>query len=106
MEAVAAEDLIASANTYRWMKNPPKVGELRVRSWRYLIPPASSDDPMWLDRCKQYWLLQQETYGIAVSDHAMMIDFDEQIVTTAAVIMRVLPGRRVRDYTAPRARAN
>ena len=95
-----------AAGTYRWMKQPAKPGELRVRSWRYLIPPASSDDPMWLKRCHDYWLLQQETYGLRVSDHAMMIDFELQIVTTAAVVLDVLPGRRVRDYVAPRARAN
>lgn len=104
MNRVAAEQAIGS--TYRWMKTPPEVGQLRVKSWSYLIPPIHDADPVWADRCKKYWELQQETYGLKHTNYVMFIDREQHIVTTASVIAEVLPGRRTRDYIAPRARPN
>lgn len=101
---VSAESVIASAQTYRLMRQPAKVGDLRVRSWRYLLPPVSTDDPAWAKRCKDYWALQEQTYGLKHSDFAMFIDWEEMIVTTASVVVEVLPGRRERDWVAPAKR--
>ena len=95
----------ASGAVYRLMKYKPVVGDLRVKSWRFLIPPSGEDDPVWAQRCREYWELQQETFGLKFSDFTMMIDYDEMIVTTAATILAILPGERRMSYTAPRKQA-
>lgn len=95
----------AGSAEYRLMRNPAEVGELRIKSWRYLIAPTSSDDPVWMRRVGDYWALQEETYGLRFHEHIdVFIDFEHGLVTSGARVMRVLPGRRTRDYVAPRAR--
>lgn len=101
MTATTAEPLIASANTYRWMTKPPVIGTLRAHSWRYLMPPISDDDPAWIERCKAYWALQEQTYGLRFSNFTMRVGWEEMLVYTHAAILDIMPGRRVADYVVP-----
>lgn len=86
------------------MKNPAHPGEVRHKVWRWLLEPTSSDDPVWTERARAYWELQQETYGLRFDAISVLIDFDERRVITAARVSEVLPGERVSGYVAPRAR--
>lgn len=104
MQPVVAQTF-AGSHTWRRMRNPPVVGDLRVKSWRYLVAPTSGDDPVWAQRVADYWRLQEDTYGLRFDGHIdMFIDFELGAVTSAARIVAILPGQRVADYVAPRAR--
>lgn len=102
--AVAAAPVSA---TYRYMRKPAYVGELRVKTWACLIPPTSDSDPVWAQRCKDYWELQQETYGLKFSNFTMAADCEAGLwyLSTWAVVVGIMPGRRVHGYTAPRVAA-
>lgn len=101
----ATAQTFAGDNEFRLMRNPPTVGELRMKSWRYLVAPASADDPVWVQRVGDFWALQEETYGLRFHEHIdVFIDFEHGLVTSGARVARILPGRRTRDYVAPRAR--
>lgn len=94
----------ATVDTFRAMKRPAIPGEVRLKVWRFLIPPTAPDDPEWRARCLQYWALQQETFGVVFGQCTMEVDWDEMVVITSARVERVLPGERVIGYVAPRAR--
>lgn len=95
----------ATAGVYRIMRQEPVVGQMRYKEWRFAIMPISERDPMWVKRCKEYWELQQETYGLKMSDFTMRINLERNTVETASRIERILPGQRVMDYKAPRLQA-
>lgn len=92
----------ASTRIYRTMKRPVVIGKLRHKAWSWLIPPTSDVDPVWTKRCQDYWELQQETYGLVFSNFTMVMDWEEQVVITYAVVLDVLPGERRIDYVVPR----
>ena len=100
---VAAEDVIASS-TYRYCKNPPVVGQIRHKVWRYLVEPLHEQDPEWIKRCANYWTIQQETFGLVFSDFTLSVDFDEGCVITYVVLLDVLPGTRTADFVCQRVR--
>lgn len=87
-------------STYRRMKVPAYAGQLRTKSWSALwmgSNPPQDDDPIWAKRAKDYWLRQQEVYGLVFSPrYTVMIDVinGELYVTTAARVERVLEGIR------------
>jgi hypothetical protein len=93
----------ATVDTYRAMRRPAAAGDVRLKVWRFLIPPASPDDPEWANRCRTYWALQQETFGLVFGGCTMEIDWDEMLVISSARVERVLPGERVEGFIAPRA---
>ncbi len=92
---VAAENVIASANVWKTMENPPIVGRVRHKMWRWLIPPAGEADTVWAERCRAYWELQERTYGLKMSNFTLAIDWDEGVLITYAVVEAILPGRRL-----------
>lgn len=98
-------DATAEGAIYRFMRQPPVIGQMRYKRWRYLIPPQHDADPVWVKRCKEYWELQQETFGLKVSDFTMRTFHDEGVVETAVRVLDIMPGQRVRDYRAPRVRS-
>lgn len=100
MNKIAAENVISIA-VYRLGRADPKVGELRVKSWRCLIPPAGERDPTWTKRCASYWQTQERLYGLQMSDFGMVYDVldGEGVITTMSTVKAIRPGRRVRDYT-------
>lgn len=68
--------------------------------WRALLPPTvAQDDPLWAKRCKEYWERQERLYGMRLSNFTMILNSDEMIVATYAVVMDVLPGERTNDYS-------
>lgn len=83
---------------YRQSKHPLVVGALRTKVWRTLEANLAADDAKWQARCKQYWELQERLYGLRMSDFAMLIDNNEGVVTTASVVLEVLPGERTTDF--------
>lgn len=101
MEKVAAR---ASGAVYRFSKKPVRIGEVRHKAWSWLVPPTSEIDPVWAARAKDYWELQQETYGLAFSDFTMVMDWENHVVITFAIVLDVLPGERRVDYVVPRVR--
>ena len=96
-----------NSSTFRYCRNPPVIGEVRHKTWACLIAPSGPTDPLWAKRCKDYWELQQETYGLKFSNFTMDVEFENGLayLTTWAILLDVLPGRRSRDYKAPRTRA-
>ena len=80
---------------WRAMKNMPSPGDVRRKEWAYIEPPASDLDPVWVQRSKDYWELQQATYGLQLTDFSMTVDYTRGVVTTYVVVQRVLPGSRV-----------
>jgi hypothetical protein len=90
-------------STYRFMKKPAYVGQLRLKAWPYVIPPRGPNDPEWLRRAIDFWQLQAETYGLRFEpDVQIMVDYQSGVVTTAVHVAEVLPGQRTRDFTTPR----
>jgi hypothetical protein len=98
MEKIAAR---ASGAVYRYSKKPVTLGEVRKKAWQWLIPPNGDTDPVWAARCKAYWELQQETYGLLFSDFTMTMDWEARVIVTYAVVIDVLPGERRVDYVVP-----
>lgn len=89
---VAADAFLAS--TYRAMRKPPEPGQLRCKSWRLAIATAE-DDPVWEKRAKEYWERQEQLFGLKFHErYTNLVDNDELVITTYAVIERVLPGER------------
>ena len=90
--------------TYRYTKNPVRIGQIRHKAWSWLIPPASEHDPVWAQRAKDYWELQQETYGLKLSNFTISIDWDAKVVLTYVIVLDVLPGERRVDYLLTKVR--
>ena len=84
---------------YRQPRKPFELRELRLKSWKTLEANIAQDDRRWAQRCEQYWRLQERLYGIKMSDYTMMIDNNEGFVSTAAVIVEILPGERTADFS-------
>jgi len=89
---------------YRYTKQPYVIGRVHHKAWSYLIPPTGEDDPIWAKRAKDYWELQQETFGVKFSNFTLAIDWEERVVVTYAILTGVLPGERRVDYVVPRVR--
>lgn len=89
-------------SVYRTPSKEPTKGELRHKVWAYLIEPTSEQDPIWVQRCKDYWELQAETYGWHMSDFTIAVDWQERVVVTWSVLQDILPGERRPDYVVPR----
>jgi len=89
---------------YRASKNPGGIGTVRHKAWSYFegLGPTGEDDPIWAKRAKDYWELQQETYGLKFSNFTLVIDREERVVVTYAVVLGIMPGERRVDYTVPR----
>lgn len=88
MHATATSDVFLIA------KHKPEVGELRMRSWRWIVPPTHDTDRVWAKRCKDYWDRQERIYGMRLSDFTMLIDWEGGFVSTYAVVLTVMPGER------------
>lgn len=100
------EQKSAGSNVYRACKRPPYVGQLRIKSWRYFIPPSGAHDPLWVTQAASYWQLQAETFGLRFHDDlTILVDYQLGIVTSALHVAEVLPGRREVDYKVPRVAA-
>ena len=85
---------------YRAATHPFIPGELRMKAWSAILPPVvAQDDPLWASRCKQYWELQERLYGVRLSDYSMVLNPDEGVVATYAVVLEVLPGERTADHS-------
>lgn len=82
---------------WRQMKNVPSPGDVRRFERAYVEPPKSDLDPVWVQRCKDYWELQQTIYGLSLTDFSMVVDYTRGVVTTYVVVQRVLPGNRVSE---------
>ena len=96
------EQGFAGSNVYRALKQPAYRGQLRVKSWRYDIMPSGADDPVWLKRAIDYWLLQQRTFGLKFEDDVQIIvDYTEGIVSTTVHVAGLMPGRREVDFKVP-----
>lgn len=92
----------ATVAIWQEARRPFAVGELRSRTWRCLIPAEGDDDPLWAERAKDYWQLQERTYGVKFFDRiANAYDPDLMTMTTFATVERVLPGQRI-DMRASR----
>lgn len=89
-------------STYRFTKQPYVIGRVHHKAWSYLIPPTGEDDPTWAARAKDYWELQQETFGVKFSNFTLAIDWRERVVVSYAILEDVLPGERRVDYVVPR----
>jgi hypothetical protein len=87
---------------YRFTKQPYVIGRVHHKAWRWLIPPTDEDDPVWAARAKDYWELQQETFGVKFSDFTLAIDWDEGVVISFAMLLDILPGERRVGYIVPR----
>lgn len=99
----ATEQTFVGSNTYRYLREPAKPGQLRVKHMRYIEAPASAADPVWVERCVRFWQLQAETFGLRFNDDLQIaVDYGAGIVTSAITIAEVLPGRRDRHYRTPR----
>ncbi len=89
--------------TYRSLKVPAYKGQLRMKSWRYLVAPNSAADPEWITKAGQIWMLQAETFGLKFEDDMKLaVDYGNGIITTFIHVAEVLPGRREVDFTTPR----
>lgn len=91
-------------SVYRYTKQPYVIGRTHHKAWSYLIEPAGDDDPVWAKRAKDYWELQQETFGVKFSDFTLAVDWQERVVVTFAILVDVMPGERRVDYVVPRIR--
>jgi hypothetical protein len=90
--------------SYRKMKSPAFVGQLRMKSWRPLLHIADSSlrvdadlDDVERKRVAEYWARQREVYGFEFGEVMVQIDFDKigPIVTSSVRVTKVLPGDRV-----------
>lgn len=92
-----------SERVYRYLRTPAYEGQLRMKTWAYVIPPRGPTDPEWMKRATDFWKLQAETFGLRFEDHChIMVDYASGCVTTAVHVVEVLPGRRERNYVVPR----
>lgn len=92
--------------TYRYTKQPYVIGRLHHKAWQFFegLGPTSEADLIWAKRAKDYWELQQETFGVKFSDFTLAIDWEDRVVITYAMLLDVLPGERRVDYVVPRIR--
>ena len=92
------------SRTYRFLRHPAYPGQLRLKTWAFVVPPRGPLDPEWQRRAKEFWELQAETFGLKFADDQMhvMVDYQSGCVTTAVHVEEVLPGRRVKDFATPR----
>lgn len=102
MQAKVSAESVVHASVYRYTRNPVKIGQIRHKTWSWLLTPDGDYDPAWVKRSKDYWELQQETYGLKFSDFTLVVDYPTRTVTTWAVLLDVLPGERQIDFTPRR----
>lgn len=89
--------------TYRAMKSPAYVGEVRMKTWRVLLGlelDPENPDPEWTRRVRHYWQLQRDVYGYEVGDEITIQsdhfpDHGFSCITTSAKVVKVHPGERI-----------
>jgi len=85
---------IASRHTFKKLAKPATVGQLRSKTVATLVPPTGDDDPLWRERFREYWELQEKVYGLRMSDFTYVYDDDIQMVTSFSTVLEVLSGTR------------
>lgn len=88
--AQAAE--LAKLGPFKRMKNPTKVGQLKAMTWK--APFVHGVNQVWANRCRDYWDLQERTYGVIYSDHRNAYDEMTSTITTFATVLAIVPGER------------
>lgn len=84
---------------YRRPKNDPTLGALRCKTWKTLPGmDVAPDNPLWEERCRQYWTLQGRLYGWKMSAFTMAYDNELGMVSTYCCITEVLPGERTEEF--------
>lgn len=94
-EKVAAEDVIRAPAVYKRMLKTVHVEDIRMHEVSYLVAPSGQDDPTWAKRMASYWMLQELTYGLRMTDFTMVVDYAKGTVRSYAGILAILPGDRV-----------
>lgn len=89
-----SDKVYAKVATYRKMKNPAYVGQLRTKKWRCLVEPKDGD-PMWSQRCRTYWDRQAQIFGLKFSDYRFWYNPYDETLNTTAQVLEILPGDRV-----------
>src|SRR5690242_8757284 len=69
---------------YRYTKEPYIAGQVRHKAYSFLIDPSGDDDPVWAQRFKDYWELQQETFGVKFSNFTLAIDWESRVIVSFA----------------------
>lgn len=88
-------------DVYKAMTKPAYKGQLRRKIWAYLIEPQTFPDEMWTKRAREYWELQERTYGLRLAGFTLNIDREHRHIHTHAMVTAVLPGKRVKVEHEP-----
>lgn len=87
------------ADTFIRPDKPFKPRQVRIKTWRLPVVFTGdiTGDPVWASRCEQYWVLQQQKYGVKLEafEFHQTVEEGVPILVTSARVDRVLPGRRV-----------
>lgn len=95
--------MLEVSTSYRPMQNPATPGEVRSKRWSmaFCNGPQDAQDPVWIKRCQDYWRRQQELYGLEFGNFTVSVvppqDGEPAQILTSSVVLRVLPGERVKS---------
>lgn len=81
-------------DVYEELDRPAYPGQLRSKSYQYLIEPQGNADPLWADRFRRYWTLQEKRFGLDFDTFAIVVHREDRVVTSVARVRRLLPGIR------------
>lgn len=92
-------------DVYEELSRPAYVGQVREKSYRFLVQPEPGGGEMWARRFQRYWERQEKRFGIEFRP-AMVIGVDRtnMVITCQVMVSRVLPGIRrpkIETHNAP-----
>ena len=79
------------------------VGQVRIKHWAVeIIPADGTHNPLWGQRCYDYWDLQRRVYGYDSTAFTMEfntidegLESQHAVLTTSVVVTGIRPGARV-----------
>lgn len=91
-------------HSFRQMKNPAHVGQLRTKTWAMpvFITDRDGESPLWQERSRTYWERQQHLYGLVMSNFTNLVEPPDPVegkpafLSTYSVVLAILPGERVK----------
>lgn len=86
--------------TYRKPRVDLEPGQVRFKSWRYVIPPDTPEQAeIWGERAAAYWQRQAELYGFKAEFGDIKVYPDYEVVESWVRVTEVLPGTRVQHHS-------
>lgn len=83
-------------DVFEELDRPAYPGQIREKSYRFLVPPEQGGGDMWMTRFQRYWERQERRFGIEFHPSMVIgVDRTNNVITCQVMVQRIRPGKRV-----------